>query len=68
MPDPMPPPIAEPVFDALMARAGIPLDAEGRASLLGVSGLFMAMVERLHAPRPVEVEPASVFAPRVADR
>jgi hypothetical protein len=60
---PTPPPMPEAVFDALMARARIPLDPEGRASVLGASGLFMAMIERLHAPRPVEVEPASVFAP-----
>ena len=66
MPDPIPDPIAEPIFDALMARAGIPLDPESRASVLGASGLFMALVERLHAPRPVEVEPAPVFAPRAA--
>jgi hypothetical protein len=68
MPDPIPPPIPEPIFDALMARAGIALDAEGRASVLGASGLFMALVERLHAPRAVEVEPAVVFAPPAAGR
>ncbi len=60
MADPMP----EAVFDALMARAGIALDPEGRESVLGATPLFMALIERLHAPRPVEVEPASVFAPR----
>jgi hypothetical protein len=68
MADPVPEPIPEPVFDALMTRAGIALDPEGRASVLGASGLFMTMVARLHAPRAVEVEPAPVFAPRVADR
>lgn len=64
----MPDPIPEPVFDALMARAGITLDPEGRASIHGASGLLLALIERLHATRPVEVEPASVFAPRPADR
>ncbi len=67
MPDQIPQPVPGPVLDALMARAGIPLDPDGRASVLGASHLFMALVERLHAPRPVEVEPASVFAPRVAE-
>jgi hypothetical protein len=66
MADPTPPQIPGPVFDALMARAGIPLDPEGRASVLGASGLFMALVERLHAPCSVEVEPAPVFAPHAA--
>lgn len=60
MADPMP----EAVFDALMARAGIRLDPEGRESVLGATSLFMALIERLHAPRAVEVEPASVFTPR----
>jgi hypothetical protein len=64
----MPDPIPEPVFDALMARAGIPLDPEGRASIHAASGLLMALIERLHAPRPAEVEPATVFAPRDAAR
>ncbi|MGG5819227.1 hypothetical protein [Falsiroseomonas sp. HW251] len=57
-------PIPEPVFDALMARAGITLDPEGRASVLGASSLFMALIERLHTPGSVAVEPAPVFAPR----
>jgi hypothetical protein len=61
-------PIPEPVLDALMARAGIPLDPEGRASIHAASGLVMELVGRLHAPRPVEVEPAPVFAPRDAAR
>jgi hypothetical protein len=62
----MPDPVPEPVFDALMARAGILLDPEGRTSVHAASGLLLAMIERLHAPRPVEVEPAPVFAPREA--
>lgn len=62
----MPDPVPEPVFDALMARAGILLDPEGRTSVHAASGLLLAMIERLHAPRPVEVEPAPVFAPHDA--
>jgi len=56
-------PMPEAVFDALMARAGIPLDPAGRASLLAASAQLAALTERLHRPRPVEVEPAPAFAP-----
>jgi hypothetical protein len=62
----MPDLIPEPVFDALMTRAGILLDPEGRSSVHAASGLLLAMIERLHAPLPIEVEPAPVFSPRDA--
>jgi hypothetical protein len=64
VPEPMP----EAVFDALMASAGIPLDPAGRTSVRAASALLGALTERLHRPRPVEVEPAPVFAPREARR
>jgi hypothetical protein len=57
-------PVSEDVFDALMARAGLALEPASRASVRGASAALAALTERLHRPRPVEVEPAPVFAPR----
>jgi hypothetical protein len=61
-------PISDEVLDALLARAGIALDPAGRASLrVGAAGLA-ALLERLHHPRALEVEPAPVFAPLQGER
>lgn len=60
MADPMP----EEAFDALMARAGIALDPTSRTSVRAASALLAALTERLHRPYSVEVEPATIFAPR----
>lgn len=57
-------PIAEATLDALMAQAGIPLDAAGRTSIREGSPLLAALLARLHGPRAVEVEPAFQFLPR----
>ena len=51
-------------LDAAMARAGIALTPAERASILGVVPLLDALLARLRTPRGVDVEPATVFAPR----
>jgi hypothetical protein len=60
MPDPMP----EPLFDALIARAGLTLTAEQRASIHAASRHVTAVAARLRPQGGVEVEPATVFAPK----
>ena len=59
MADPMP----EDAFDALMDRAGIPPDPASRANIRAGSVLLTKLTARLHAPRPVTTEPATVFVP-----
>jgi len=61
-------PMPQEAFDALMAQAGIPLDAAGRASIRAASALLATLTERLHHPLAVEVEPATIFAPHEAKR
>jgi hypothetical protein len=60
MPDPMP----EPLFDALIARAGLTLTPEQRSSIHAASRHLVAATERLRPQGGVEVEPATVFAPK----
>jgi hypothetical protein len=60
MPDPMP----EALFDALIARAGLVLTAEQRASIHAASRHVVAVSAALRPGGGVEVEPATVFAPK----
>lgn len=61
-------PLPEPLFDALMARAGLPLTAAGHASLHEASRHLVALTARLRVSRDIAVEPAPVFAPREPGR
>jgi hypothetical protein len=68
MADPVSDPLPEPVFDALMARAGLTPSAAERASLLDASRHVVAITARLRIARGIEVEPATTFAPQEPSR
>ncbi|MBU8541087.1 hypothetical protein [Falsiroseomonas tokyonensis] len=59
MPDPLP----EPLFDALIARAGLPLTPAERDSVRAASRHIAALTERLRPQAQVALEPATVFRP-----
>lgn len=58
--------ITEQDFAVLVARAGLPLNAEQRADLYAVYGLLEQHLVRVHAPLPREAEPSPIFAPMAA--
>jgi hypothetical protein len=59
----MPPKTTEAEFDALVARAGLPLTTEHKARLYAVFHGIEAMQERIRTPAPAAVaEPATTFS------
>jgi hypothetical protein len=59
----MPHPITEAEFEALLARAGIPLDPEQRAGILPALPGLAAMQALIRTPLPdAEAEPATTFS------
>ena len=61
---PMAPKMDRALFDALLTQSGIPLTEAERAGIHEATRHLMPMLERLHAPRPVSLEPATVFCPK----
>lgn len=58
----MPPKTTKAEFDALVARAGLPLTEAHKADLLAVYGGIEAMLERVRQPAPAPVaEPMTTF-------
>jgi len=57
-------PMYRTLFDALLTHSGIPLTEAESAGIHEATRHLMPMLERLHAPRPVSLEPATVFAPK----
>ena len=49
-------------FDLLLARAGLTLTEAQKAELYGAYASLEPLCERLHAPLPLDVEPAVIFA------
>ncbi|TDH62754.1 hypothetical protein E2C06_10145 [Dankookia rubra] len=59
----MPPETTREEFDALVARAGIPLTAEQKAGIHAAWGGIEAMQRLVRAPAPAaEAEPATTFS------
>ncbi len=59
----MPPTITEAEFEALLARAGIPLTPAQRAGILPALGGLAAMQALIRTPPPAaEAEPATTFS------
>ncbi|MES2712533.1 MAG: hypothetical protein V4653_13190 [Pseudomonadota bacterium] len=59
-------PLSRPVFDAVMARAGIVLSESEAEGIRAASAHVRGFAAAVRVPRPVSAEPAIVFAPRVA--
>jgi hypothetical protein len=55
------PKIARAAFDLLLARAGLTLTEAQKAEIYGAYASLEMLCERLHAPLPVEAEPATIF-------
>jgi hypothetical protein len=51
------------VFDALIARSGLPLNEQTRAEIYQASNYLQEMVARVTRPKPRESEPAVIFQP-----
>jgi hypothetical protein len=57
-------PMDRTLFDALLTQSGLPLTEAERAGIHDATRHLMPMLARLHAPRPVALEPATVFVPK----
>lgn len=55
------PKMSRAAFDALLARAGLDLSEAQQAELYGAYASLEMLCERLHAPLPLEAEPATIF-------
>jgi len=55
--------MTEATFDALIERSKLPLTAETRREIYGVSGMLEDMVARVTRAKPREAEPAIIFVP-----
>jgi hypothetical protein len=53
--------ISEADFEVLVARSGLPLSAEQKATLRAIYPTFQAIVARVTEPLPREAEPALIF-------
>ena len=58
-------PMDRALFDALLDHARLPLSAAAREGIHDATRHLVPMLERLHAPHPVSLEPAAVFRPTV---
>ena len=57
-------PMEKTLFDALMTRAGLPLTEAEREDIRAASHSIVAAAEAVRTPRPVSVEPATIYAPK----
>ena len=56
-------PMDRALFDAILNASRIPLTAAERDGIHDATRHLVPMLERLHAPRPVALEPATVMRP-----
>jgi hypothetical protein len=61
----MKPSVSEAEFDVMLKQTGLSLSAEQKAVLYDAYWMLEAMIARVNAPLPVEMEPAHIFAPEV---
>jgi hypothetical protein len=61
----MPEPLSRPVFDAVMARAGIVLSESEAEGIRAASAHVRRFAAAVRVVRPVGAEPATVFVPGV---
>lgn len=61
-------PMEKTLFDALMARAGLPLTAEEREDIRAASRHILGAMQAVRTPREVAVEPATIYAPKGPSR
>ena len=59
---PAQPKLPRAAFDLLLARAGLTLDEAHKAELYTAYASLELLCERLHAPLPLDAEPAVIFA------
>lgn len=57
--------LPEAEFARLVERTGLTIPPDEIHDIHAVFGLFEALVARVHAPRPREAEPATIFVARL---
>ena len=57
-------PMEKTLFDALLARAGLPLTEAEREGIRAASRHIVAATQAVRSPREVSVEPATIYAPK----
>ncbi len=61
----MKPSVSEAEFDMMAKQTGLPLSTEQKATLYDAYWMLEAMIARVKAPMPLEIEPAHTFNPEV---
>ena len=61
----MKPSISETEFDVMVKQTSLPLSAEQKTTLYDAYWMLEAMIARVNAPMPIEIEPAHMFTPEV---
>jgi len=61
----MKPSVTETEFDVMVKQIGLALSPEQKAGLYDAYWMIEAMIARVTAPMPLEIEPAHIFAPEV---
>jgi hypothetical protein len=61
----MKPSVSETEFDIMVKQTGLTLSAEQQTTLYDAYWMLEAMIARVNAPMPIEIEPAHMFTPEV---
>ncbi len=57
----MKPSISEAEFEVMVKQTGLPLSAEQKAEIYNAYWMLEAMIAKVNAPMPREIEPAHMF-------